>query len=357
MTDGTAVAHIGRIAASGWGTAGRRYLNAPTMGIPTRGVRRAMRAALEEWSNGQADPLRYGRAVESSRSSFAAMVGVPESWVGVGATVSELVGPIAASIPDGSEIVVPVGDFTSILYPFMSQASRGINVRHVPIEHLAESIGRDTALVSYSHVQSSTGVVADMASIAAAARDVQALTLCDLTQSAGIHPVDATLADFTVCHSYKWLCAPRGAAFLTIRPELQESVAPLNAGWCAGEDVWASTYGPDMNLASDARRFDTSPAWLSWVGAAEALASFEEVEPAAAWRYVTALADRALSGLDLEPRGQAIVSLADPSGRIAESLAAHGVRFSCRAGGVRLGFHIWNDESDVDLVLTAARGS
>ena len=49
---------------------------------------------------------------------------------------------------------------------------------------------------------------------------------------------------------------------------------PAGAGWYAGQDVWASVYGPAMRLADDARRFDVSPAWLSWVGAAPVLEAF-----------------------------------------------------------------------------------
>ena len=47
---------------------------------------------------------------------------------------------------------------------------------------------------------------------------------------------------------------------------------PLFAGWYAGADPWSSCYGGEVELASDASRFDVSPAWQAFVGAEPALA-------------------------------------------------------------------------------------
>jgi hypothetical protein len=53
-----------------------------------------------------------------------------------------------------------------------------------------------------------------------------------------------------VCHSHKWLCSPRGVAFLTLSERFEAQPTPLQAGWYAGEDVWQSCYGPGMRLAT-----------------------------------------------------------------------------------------------------------
>ena len=239
------------------------------------------------------------------------------------------------------------------MYPFLQQAHRGVRVRHVALEALAESMTSETALVAFSLIQSADGRVAQAGAIAEAAHATDTMTLCDTTQATGIYPVEAAEWDLTVCHSYKWLCAPRGAAFLTVSPQAAEHIVPLHAGWYAGEDVWASTYGPGMRLADSARRFDTSPAWLSWVGAAQALEHFETIDTTAAWRRASGMADQLLEQLGLPERGQAIVALDDQDGVRAAALAAAGVQFACRAGRVRLAFHIWNTQRDVDLVSEA----
>ena len=336
-----------------WGDVPPGYLDAATMGLPTLATREAMRAAMNEWAAGEASAVAYGEVVERARTAYARIVRVSPSEVAIGATTSELVALVAASLPDGAEVICVDGDFSSIVFPFLAQAHRGVSVRHVPLEALAESIGDGTALVAFSLVQSADGRVADIPAILEAARRRATLTLCDTTQAAGVRPVDASVYDYTVCHSYKWLCAPRGAAFLTASAAVSHALVPHAAGWYAGEDVWGSTYGPSMALASSARRFDTSPAWLSWVGAAVALEHFATVDVAAAWRRATGTADALLDALGLPARGQAIVALDDPSGERGAALEAVGIRFSRRAGRLRLGFHVWASTDDVARVVRA----
>ena len=61
-----------------------------------------------------------------------------------------------------------------------------------------------------------------------------ALTIWDLAHSAGALAVDLTAAnaDFAVGCTYKYLNGGPGApAFLYVRPDLQEKVAPVLAGW------------------------------------------------------------------------------------------------------------------------------
>ncbi len=243
------------------------------------------------------------------------------------------------------------GDFTSVTFPFEAQADRGITVRYVPLDRLADEVRDDTDVVAYSLVQSRDGRVAsDEVRAAAAAHGAR--TVCDVTQAAGWLPVDASSFDVTVCAAYKWLSAPRGTAFLTVRPET--AMRPVGAGWYAGSDVWASVYGPGMRLSDDARRFDVSPAWLCWVGAAPVLEAFADADRDAVHTHAVGLANRFRAGVGLAPSDSAIVRLPDDAGgSLRARLAEQGCRTAGRGGGVRLAFHLWNDESDVARALAA----
>lgn len=265
---------------------------------------------------------------------------------------------VAAALPDGAEVVVPDGDFSSVVFPFTVQAHRGVRVRSVPLDRLAASVGPDTALVVWSAVQSATGTVTDPEPVLAAARRVGALTLCDLTQAVGVLPVSAAPFDVTITHAYKWLCAPRGVVFTTFSDTALERLRPVQAGWYAGEDVWSSCYGPTMQLAADARRFDVSPAWQAWPGAVAALRHAVALAPGSAWRHATGLADRLCDAIG-SPRqgdGQAIVTFPDADGAALRALTAAGLTASGRAGRLRIAFHHWNDERDVRDVAAALAG-
>jgi selenocysteine lyase/cysteine desulfurase len=336
----------------------RGYLNAATLGLPPIPVAEAVRDAVSTWQLGKATAISYDEDVKAARAAYAGLVSVPSEWVSVGSQTSVIAGLVASSLPDGAEVVCVEGDFTSVLFPFLVHADRGITVRHVPLSEVALSVTERTALVVFSLVQSACGSVCDGQAITAAAHAVGALTFCDITQAAGWLPIAASDYDLTVCSAYKWLCHPRGTAYLTIRPELIERVRPINAGWYAGEDVWGSCYGPSMHLAHDARRFDVSPAWLSWVGAVPALQVMGMVPTSLIRDHNVALADelRARIGVPAASRpslASPVVSVEDITGVLAGRLAQRGAVVSLRAGRVRIAFHIWNTRQDVDLVAEA----
>jgi len=335
---------------------GRGYLAACTLGLPTAGTVAALRSDLAAWAGGSASAAGYGAVVERVRAAYARLVAVPVSRVAIGSQASVLAGLVAASVPDGAEVLCVDGDFSSMVFPFLNQAHRGVTVRHVPLADLAGSIGADTWLVAWSLVQSATGAVADTDAILAAARANGSFTLCDTTQAAGWMPVDASVFDATICHAYKWLCAPRGVAFLTVAERFGAVVRPAQAGWYAGQDVWGSCYGPGMRLAADARRFDVSPAWTAWVGAEPALDFFGTLDLAEVRRYDVGLADAFRAGLGIDPAeqaGQAVVTWADAAGTDLARLTAAGLTASGRAGRARVAFHLWNDADDVQDALRA----
>lgn len=332
------------------------YLNAATMGLPPIPVVEALQSALLDWQLGKATATGYDDDVQAARAAYAGFVGVPGEWVAVGSQTSVFVGMVAASLPDGAEIVCIADDFSSMVFPFLVQAAdaaRNITVRQARREELPTALTERTTMVAFSLCQSACGSLCDGAAIAESARAVGALTFCDITQAAGWLPVDASDYDMTICSAYKWLCQPRGTAYLTIRPELRERIHPINAGWYAGADVWGSCYGPAMALSATASRFDVSPAWLSWVGAVPALEVMSMAPVSAIHDHDVALADGLRARIGMEAGHRAIVSLPDVDGEVARLLGERGASVSSRAGGVRIAFHIWNTAEDVDLVADA----
>jgi selenocysteine lyase/cysteine desulfurase len=233
----------------------------------------------------------------------------------------------------------------------MVQADRGVEVTTVPLERLAEAVDARTTLVAFSPVQSADGKVADSDAIIAAARHHGALVAADGTQACGWLPFDASRVDFLACAAYKWLMSPRGTAFLTVHPERLDALRPLAAGWYAGEDVHTSYYGPPMHLAASSRRFDTSPAWFSWVGTLPSLELIERIGVRRIHDHDVALANRFRAGLGLEPSDSAIVSH-DVAGGF-ERLERAGIVAAQRGGRLRTSWHVYNDASDVDRVLAA----
>jgi selenocysteine lyase/cysteine desulfurase len=339
-------------AAEQFGDA-RGYLAVASIGLPPRAAVDALRADLDAWYRADRDPQGYDQIVANTRDSYGRLVGIGSNRIAAGSQTSVFTSLLAAAVPAGAEVLCVEGDFSSIVYPFLQRPD--IRVRSVPLAALAESISDETWLVSFSLVQSATGIVADTLAIATAATAHGALTYCDVTQAAGVLPVDATMWDATVCHTYKWLCSPRGVAFLTVSTEMQEMLTPMQAGWYAGDDVWQSCYGPAIHLANDARRFDVSPAWQAWVGAEQSISLFASLDIPTVWAYTSGLGDQLCDALGIPQQHQAIVTWADPDKTELDRLIAAGIRASGRAGRLRASFHLWNTEADVTAVIAALR--
>ena len=323
------------------------------MGIPPLSAVDALSDDLLLWGSGRRDPAHYGGVVERARAAYAQLVRASVDDVSIGGQASVMAALAADAVPRGGEVLVVDGDFTSVVYPFMVRHPD--STRSVPLRALADEIGPQTAMVVFSLIQSSTGQLAPVDEIREAAAAVGALTVCDITQAAGVYPVQARDWHITVCHAYKWLCSPRGVGFMTVASDVRERMRPLHAGWYAGDDVWQSIYGPSMHLADNARRFDISPAWQAWVGAAPALDLFAALDIAALHARTGAFADAVLAALDLQPRGQSIIALDDPTGQLLAAVRQAGLTASGRDGRIRLSFHLWNDDIDALRVAGALK--
>lgn len=331
------------------------YLNTATVGLPPRRGWDALQASLADWRAGRADPLAYDASVSAARGIYAQLVGVEASSVAIGSQVSVLAGLVAASLPPQSEVLTAAEDFTSVLFPFHAQAVRGVTVREAPLEALAKAVRPETDLVAVSAVQSADGRLADLDALEQACSAASARILVDTTQAVGWLPVDASRFAYTVAGGYKWLLAPRGTAYLTVAADLVDELIPHGAGWYAGADRWESIYGSPLRLAADARRFDVSPAWHAWVGAAPALELLAEVGVATLHAHGVGLANRFRRGVGLPPANSAIVSaLADPDA--APAMADAGVVGSVRAGRLRLSFHVSTTTADVERAVNVLAG-
>ncbi len=346
------------VTSSPWGRAdaprfdvGPGYLDSASIGVPPQETVEAVEDAVAAWATGRARPQDFDHLVAEGRASFGRLVGVPAEHVAIGNQVSPFAGIVASSLPDGARVVAAEGDFTSILFPFLAHADRGVEVRLVPLGELPGAVDDDTDLVVVSAVQSATGEVADLDAVERASAEHGARTFVDGTQACGWLPLDASRFDYVACAAYKWLLSPRGTAFMTVRPERLEELRPTAASWYAGEDVWSSIYGGPLRLASTARRLDVSPAWHAWAGTAPSLRLIERIGVERVHAHDLGLANLFREGLGRPPGDSAIVCVSAPDA--AQRLAAAGVRASVRAGAVRLAFHLHNTRADVDLALEA----
>lgn len=101
------------------------------------------------------------------------------------------------------------------------------------IDALWQGVTERTRVIFISHVTSSTALIFPVAEVIRRAREQGILTFVDGAHVPGHLPLDLTALapDFYTGNLHKWLCAPKGSAFLYVRPEYQSIMEPLYISW------------------------------------------------------------------------------------------------------------------------------
>lgn len=328
---------------------GPGYLNTASVGIPPTQAVDVLRNHLDDWENGACDPVSFDVEVDRARTAYARVAGVEASSVSIVGQVSVASGMVASSLPDGAKVLCAEEDFTSLLYPFL--ADPRLDVQLVPLDGLLDHVERGVDLVAVSAVQSADGRVMDLDALADITDGTGIRTYIDASQAAGWLPLDADRFDVMATGAYKWLCSPRGTGFVTVAPH-NDWLVSRHPGWYAGDLPWQSIYGPPLQLADDARRFNVSPAWFDFAAAAPAIELLADVGVEAVQQHSVHLANHFRAELGLPASNSAIVSIETELG---DALAEAGVSAATRAGRVRLSFYVYNTIADAELAAVALR--
>lgn len=346
------------------------WLDTPGSPPLARPVGDALHAALDGWLAGDFDWLAWDHTPQDVRTLFARYVGVDAESVALMGSVAEGAATVARSLPPG-RIVVSEEEFRSNLFPWLHLDPATHEVVRVPArdgavrtEDLAAACREGTVLLAISEVVSRDGVRADLAALRAATDQVGARLFVDSSQSLGALHLDvaAVRPDYVAVHGYKWMLCPRGAAWLVVRADRQSELEPLLPSWKSTPQPHGY-FGGSLALAPGMARCDTSPAWLSWIGAEAALRLHLRLDPAQTQRHCIALAQAFLEGAaergavpaaaaNGNPSQIAVVHVREPD-LVRQRLRAGRVKATMTGDRLRVGFHYFNDDRDVSRALAA----
>jgi isopenicillin-N epimerase len=181
------------------------------------------RAVLAEYLNAEVDNLVY----------------VPNATVGVNIIARSI------RLQPGDEILATDHEYGACSYAWQyaceQMGSRYIQ-QPIPlpvttaeafVEQLWAGVTPNTKVIYLSHITSPTALIFPVREVCERARAAGILTMVDGAHAPGQIPLDmqAIGADFYTGNLHKWLCTPKGAAFLYARREHHDWIVPSVISW------------------------------------------------------------------------------------------------------------------------------
>lgn len=359
------------------------YLISNSLGAMPRGAEEGLQRYADEWRT------RGVRAWHEGWWEQPIEIGdlvAPILGVGTGSVSMHHNVTVAAAIflscfdypTERNRIVYTEHNFHTLRYLLDGERRKGAEIHVVPsrdgigieLQDLLDAIDERTRLVPISHVLFRSAFVQDAEAIAARCREVGAVLLLDVYQSAGILPLDLERwgVDAAVGGCLKWLCGGPGNAFLYVRPGLDGELVPALTGWQSDEEPFAFRGAPHRRVASGAMRFLTGtpnvPAHYAARAGLELLATVDAQELR---RYSLELTQRILdaatdagfgihSPTDPARRGGTVTVAHSESQRLSEGLLARDILCDHRPGaGIRFSPHVYSTAEECDRAITALR--
>jgi isopenicillin-N epimerase len=230
------------------------FLNHGSFGACPRPVFEAYQAWQRELER---QPVEFlGRRVTAllaeARAALAAYVGARAADLVYFPNPTTAVNMVARSLDlrPGDEVLATDHEYGAMdrTWAFLCRQAGATYVRQpipVPVtthpdlvERVWAGVTPRTRVIFLSHITSPTALTFPVAEVCRRARTAGLFTIVDGAHAPGQIPLDlaALGADVYTGACHKWLCAPKGSAFLHVRAEAQARLRPLVVSWGWGEE-------------------------------------------------------------------------------------------------------------------------
>lgn len=277
----------------------------------------------------------------------------------------------------GDNVVGLAHEFPANIHPWRSLSEKGVEFRLVEerpdytfsVDDIAARIDSRTRLLTVSWVEYSTGFRNDIAALSQLCQKKGIMFCVDAIQGLGILPIDlqSLHVDFLMADGHKWLLAPEGAGILYVR---RERIAEMNTSMCG----WCGLKNPqdydnyDQPYKPNARRFEEgSHNLMTIIALGASLRLLLDAGNEAVQSRIRDLTDYLITRLPA--KGYSVITPSDferragivscrkegiePMPLAISLLREKKVVIAARRGFLRVSPHFYNDEDELDRLISA----
>jgi cysteine desulfurase / selenocysteine lyase len=358
---------------------GRIWLNAAHQGpLPRLAAKAAEEAVAAKLVPHRISDEAFVDVPRRLRELLGRLIGASAEEIILGNSASWGLQVLANGLPwrHGDEVLVLADEFPATVFPWLVTERHGVTVRQLELggpvlapERLDQELSPQTRVVAVNWVRSLTGYVVDVAGLSEVCARAGVHLVLNVTQGLGALPFDVRRLPVAAmsCSGFKWLCGPYGTGFAWIRPDVLQTMQPVQAYWLAlpdGAELDLNREG-EHRLRDDlgARAYDIFGTgnflnFIPWAAALEYLLT-QGTETIA--DHDQALVEQLIGLLDhsgyrfvspTDPGQRAaivVISAADPRDNqaIYQRLTGAGIDTALRAGNIRLSPHLYNTPGQI----------
>lgn len=280
----------------------------------------------------------------------------------------------------GDEVITSTHEHPALHIPLLNQVkTRGVALRTFHpdmqkgsenVQRISDLITRNTRLIFISHVTCTSGQVFPIKEIADLAKSKGILFAVDGAQAVGQIPVDIKNCgvDCYAFSGHKWMLGPKRTGVLYVSKDKLDVIRPVTVGAYSDDG-----YDPESGILTyhpTAQRFEygtqnealfhglqEGAEFLLTIGLKRIIERNRKMAETFYHGLEKISAITILSSKEEEYRSSMITfkSQSHDNSQIASHLSAKRIRVrvvnEANLGGVRVSFHLYNNESDVDKIL------
>ena len=319
---------------------------------------------------------------ERAREHIAELVGVEADNIAHSTSVTDTINLIANGIKlSKDDVVCAINlDYPSNVLPWMrASETRGLNFELLDLngesyptaKWLSENLPKNTKVFDISYVTFDTGKKMNLLEIGKLCQERNILFIVDATQALGgmeVTKEELEVIDVLACSSYKWMLGPYGHSFAYYSPKAQAMIEHTSGNWVVSPNSKRvyNLLDYTTDTLPGARKYDRGQAsnmltnaclesgleFLTNIGLKNVQKHNETIrnyflEHYPKKKYTMITPTEAMANIVcLKAEG------IDPL-TLERELKFRNVDVSIRQGNVRLSFHIFNEDKQIDELIRA----